>query len=108
MRPSSTTRRGFLENISSIGAAAAGTLATLESARGYTANDTLNVGCLGTGGRCQTLDEVAGPDSRRPDRRRLRHLRRSPRCKPRSSPIRRPSPASIIARSSTARTSTPS
>ena len=36
-------------------AAAAGTFATLESARGYTANETLTVGCLGTGGRCQTL-----------------------------------------------------
>jgi predicted dehydrogenase len=47
-----TTRRSFLETV---GAAAAGTLATVESARGYSANDTLNVGCLGTGGRCQTL-----------------------------------------------------
>ncbi len=47
-----TTRRTFLETVS---AAAAGTLATVESARGYAINDTLNVGCLGTGGRCQTL-----------------------------------------------------
>jgi predicted dehydrogenase len=38
-----------------MGAAAAGTLATLESARGYPANEMLNVGCLGTGGRCQSL-----------------------------------------------------
>jgi len=52
---SSTTRRSFFETIGSMGAAAAGTLATLESARGYAANDTLNVGCLGTGGRCQSL-----------------------------------------------------
>ncbi len=34
---------------------AAGTLVTLESARGYAANDTLNVACLGTGGRCMHL-----------------------------------------------------
>ncbi len=54
MGPSSTTRRVFLETVGSIGAAA-GTLATLESARGYAANETLNVGCLGTGGRCQSL-----------------------------------------------------
>jgi predicted dehydrogenase len=46
-----STRRGFLETVG----AAAGTLATLESARGYVANDTLNVACLGTGGRCRSL-----------------------------------------------------
>lgn len=36
---------------------AAGLLATnrLETARGYQANDTLNVACLGTGGRCRRL-----------------------------------------------------
>jgi predicted dehydrogenase len=51
---STRSRREFLEIIG-VGAAAAGTLATLESARGYAANDTLNVACLGTGGRCQTL-----------------------------------------------------
>ena len=38
-----------------MGAVAAGTLATLESARGFAANDTINVGCIGTGGRCRTL-----------------------------------------------------
>ena len=48
-----TTWRGFLETIG--GAGAAGTLATIESARGFAANDTITVGCLGTGGRCQTL-----------------------------------------------------
>jgi predicted homoserine dehydrogenase-like protein len=53
MARSTTTRRGFLEIIG--GAGAAGTLATLESARRFAANDTITVGCLGTGGRCQTL-----------------------------------------------------
>jgi len=55
MARSTTTRRAFLETIGGVGAAAISTAATLESARGYPANDTLNVGCLGTGGRCQTL-----------------------------------------------------
>jgi predicted dehydrogenase len=50
-----TTRRAFLEAIGGAGAAAIGTAATAESARGFMANDTLSVGCLGTGGRCQTL-----------------------------------------------------
>jgi predicted dehydrogenase len=54
MARSTTTRRGFLETVGSA-SAAAGTLATLESARGYAANDTLTIGCIGTGGRCQTL-----------------------------------------------------
>jgi predicted dehydrogenase len=52
---SSTTRRAFLETVGGAGAAAIGTAATVESARGFMANDTLSVGCLGTGGRCQTL-----------------------------------------------------
>ncbi len=51
----STSRRNFLETIGGMGAVAAGTLSTLESARGYSANDTLEVACLGTGGRCRTL-----------------------------------------------------
>jgi predicted dehydrogenase len=38
-----------------ISAAAAGTSVALESARGFAANDTITVGCLGTGGRCQSL-----------------------------------------------------
>jgi hypothetical protein len=50
-----TTRRSFLETIGGVGAAAAGTLVNHESARGYAANDTLNVACLGTGGRCVHL-----------------------------------------------------
>src|SRR5205807_182176 len=52
---STTSRRAFLETIGGAGALAAGTLATLESAKGYSANDTLEVACLGTGGRCMTL-----------------------------------------------------
>ena len=44
------SRRTFLR-------AGAGLFAALaaESSRGYAANDTLNVACLGTGGRCRTL-----------------------------------------------------
>ncbi len=53
---STTSRREFLETIGGAGAVAAGaTLTTLESARGYAANDTIEVACLGTGGRCRTL-----------------------------------------------------
>ena len=54
MTPSSSTRRGSLERIGVAGATV-GTLASLETARGYAANDTLSVACLGTGGRCQHL-----------------------------------------------------
>src|SRR5262249_24116087 len=52
---STRSRREFLETIGGAGIAAAGTLATLESARGYAANDAIEVACLGTGGRCRTL-----------------------------------------------------
>jgi len=46
------SRRGFLQ-----GAATASIAAPLavESARGYRANDTIEVACLGTGGRCRHL-----------------------------------------------------
>jgi predicted dehydrogenase len=49
--PSSVHRRTFLR------AGAAGLFAALhaESSRGYAANDTLNVACVGTGGRCRAL-----------------------------------------------------
>jgi len=60
MVQSATSRRSFLETIAHVGAAAAGTLATLESASGYVANDTLNVACLGTGGRCMHLMKALG------------------------------------------------
>ena len=52
---SNGSRRQFLEMIGGASAVAAGTLATLESARGYMANDTIEVACVGTGGRCRTL-----------------------------------------------------
>ncbi len=55
MARSTTTRRSFLETAASVGAAAANAIATVESARGYVANDLLNIGCLGTGGRCRHL-----------------------------------------------------
>ena len=55
MTRSETTRRAFLETLSAAGALAAGTLATAESASAFGASDTLNIGCLGTGGRCQAL-----------------------------------------------------
>jgi len=48
----SDTRRGFLRAAGGFGAVAA---LGVESARGYAANDTLNVACIGTGGRCRSL-----------------------------------------------------
>ena len=54
MAHSSTTRRAFFEKIGVAGATV-GALQSLETARGYSANDTLSVACLGTGGRCQSL-----------------------------------------------------
>ncbi|HEY3789679.1 MAG TPA: Gfo/Idh/MocA family oxidoreductase [Urbifossiella sp.] len=44
-------RRDFL----AAGTAALLSGAAVESARGFAANDTLRVGCIGTGGRCRTL-----------------------------------------------------
>lgn len=51
---SSVDRRGFLQTA---GAASAGLFAGLqvETAAGFGANDTLNVACIGTGGRCRFL-----------------------------------------------------
>lgn len=48
-------RRAFLESTGLAGAAALLSGAATETARGYLANDTLEVGCIGTGGRCRTL-----------------------------------------------------
>src|SRR4051812_35308418 len=45
-------RREFLEQLGLASALTAGWSAT---ARGFFANETLNVGCIGTGGRCQQL-----------------------------------------------------
>ncbi|MGE3819360.1 MAG: Gfo/Idh/MocA family protein, partial [Isosphaeraceae bacterium] len=53
---SQETRRGFLETLGRYGAgASAAAILGAETARGFAANDTLNVACLGTGGRCRTL-----------------------------------------------------
>ena len=51
-----STRRGFLQ------AASAGLLAGgfSSTARGFAANETINVGCIGTGGRCRKLMETLG------------------------------------------------
>lgn len=48
------TRRQFLETL---GAGAAGLLTAgyAATAKGYAANETLNIGCIGTGGRCRHL-----------------------------------------------------
>ncbi len=54
MTDSSRTRRAFLEKIGAAGAAASA-LGSLETARGFAANDSLSVACIGTGGRCQSL-----------------------------------------------------
>jgi predicted dehydrogenase len=48
------TRRNFLRDIGRLGAVG-GLLASVESARGFVANDTITVGCIGTGGRCRAL-----------------------------------------------------
>jgi predicted dehydrogenase len=55
MLRSLSTRREFLETLSAAGACAAGSLAAAESTHAVAPSDTLNVGCLGTGGRCRTL-----------------------------------------------------
>jgi predicted dehydrogenase len=57
MIASKTTRREFIESAGRIGAGAGALLAIseLETASGFAANDTIEVGCIGTGGRCRTL-----------------------------------------------------
>jgi predicted dehydrogenase len=49
------TRRAFLETVGHFSAGAMLAASAAESARGYAANDTLEIGCIGTGGRCRTL-----------------------------------------------------
>jgi predicted dehydrogenase len=53
MTTTANTRRTFLETVGALGAGAL--LTSVESARGFAANDTLTVGCIGTGGRCRAL-----------------------------------------------------
>lgn len=55
MSKSSETRRQFIETVGRYSAGVAIAGLSVESARGYAANDTLNVACLGTGGRCRHL-----------------------------------------------------
>jgi len=50
------SRRAFLETMGQLGAGGLVVAGTgLETSRGYAANDTLQVACLGTGGRCRAL-----------------------------------------------------
>ena len=49
-----SNRRTFLEQLG-IGTAGVITAGYTATARGFAANETLNVGCIGTGGRCQAL-----------------------------------------------------
>ena len=55
MNPPIETRRAFLEHGVGLAGVSALLVGSAESARGYQANDTIRVACLGTGGRCQTL-----------------------------------------------------
>ena len=55
MNTASKSRRAFLETIPRYGAGTLLASAAIESARGFAANDTINVGCIGTGVRCRTL-----------------------------------------------------
>src|SRR5579871_4233300 len=48
------TRRGFFGSVGRVWSVAA-LGAKVESARGFMANDTIEVACLGTGGRCRAL-----------------------------------------------------
>lgn len=62
MITSDKTRRAFIETVGALGAGAL--LASTESARGFAANDTLQIACIGTGGRCrhlmQSLPKIPG------------------------------------------------
>ncbi len=52
---SNRSRRAFLERVGLAGTGALLAGAITETARGFAANDTIHVGCIGTGGRCRTL-----------------------------------------------------
>ncbi|MBW3539364.1 MAG: Gfo/Idh/MocA family oxidoreductase [Planctomycetes bacterium] len=52
--PTNIDRRRFLEQLGA-GAAGAVALGATETALGFGSNDTLQVGCIGTGGRCRYL-----------------------------------------------------
>ncbi|WZP00069.1 Gfo/Idh/MocA family oxidoreductase [Isosphaeraceae bacterium EP7] len=55
MRSIGDSRRAFLETMGLAGAGALLGGTSVESARGFAANDTIEVACIGTGGRCQAL-----------------------------------------------------
>jgi predicted dehydrogenase len=55
MNTGMASRRVFLKSISRLGAGTLLTSAAVESARGFVANETINIGCIGTGSRCRTL-----------------------------------------------------
>lgn len=48
-------RREFVQTAGELGLGALLLGSSVETARGYAANDTLEVGCIGTGGRCRQL-----------------------------------------------------
>jgi predicted dehydrogenase len=50
-----SSRREFLQHSAAVSAALMALSSQAETARGYWANDTLQVGCIGTGGRCRVL-----------------------------------------------------
>ncbi|MEO6811241.1 MAG: Gfo/Idh/MocA family oxidoreductase, partial [Isosphaeraceae bacterium] len=54
-QPEPKSRRLFLEALGVMGAGSLMTTLPVESARGFMANDTLEVACIGTGGRCRAL-----------------------------------------------------
>jgi predicted dehydrogenase len=52
------SRRHFLKTIEALGAGALVLGSGLEKVSGFDANDTIEIGCIGTGGRCRRLMEV--------------------------------------------------
>jgi predicted dehydrogenase len=60
----SESRRAFLESLGRHGTGTLLAAAAVESSRGFAANDTIRVGCIGTGSRCQALmkalDQIQG------------------------------------------------
>src|SRR3954463_15912714 len=53
------SRRELLESIS-VAAASAAIAGYAATAKGFAANDTITVGCIGTGGRCRRLMQALG------------------------------------------------
>jgi predicted dehydrogenase len=52
------SRRRFLQSVEALGAGALILGSGLETLAGFAANDTIEIGCIGTGGRCRRLMEV--------------------------------------------------